>query len=230
MTEQSRLTPEQVKQVRIEGDPEGVVREKIVNGPCETYRNPHPDTIDDSEHTLRKPPVTILDSSVHPQQLSTEQIKRLEAAAPVEHVGEVHWTPTIADLPQEIQDDPYIDHAKLLRPSVFSEPSVAAEADELVAGDDVQNPTGERSRDYGHPLDNFGRIADIGHALLPQEAQEALEAIGYRLDAEFVGRFMIGVKIARDVNKVKRDNYVDACGYAKTLDMIRTERARRSQR
>lgn len=83
--------------------------------------------------------------------------------------------------------------------------SILSEADEI-AGE-------SRSRDYGHPLINHQRIADIwtvqlgailNRPLLPRE----------------VALMMIGLKLAREVNSPKRDNLVDIAGYVKCIDMI----------
>jgi hypothetical protein len=89
--------------------------------------------------------------------------------------------------------------------------SVAQEADRLVSGD--------RGSDYGHPLDDFTKTAKIWSAIL-----------GCDVTPEQVGLCMVGVKISREVNKHKRDNLVDICGYAKTIEMIVDERVRREQR
>jgi hypothetical protein len=71
----------------------------------------------------------------------------------------------------------------------------------------------DRSRDYGHPYENHRRIAEIlsvqlgpilSRPILPRE----------------VALMMIGLKLAREVNSPKRDNLIDACGYAKCVDMI----------
>jgi len=41
---------------------------------------------------------------------------------------------------------------------------------------------------------------------------------------EQVGLCMVAVKISRQVNKAKRDNLVDICGYAETLHLIQEKR------
>lgn len=85
---------------------------------------------------------------------------------------------------------------------------LAAYAAELVAGD--------RNDEYGHPLDDFSRAALIWSAVL-----------GIDVTAEQVALCMIGVKIAREVHRPKRDTVVDGIGYFLTLEMVREERARR---
>lgn len=62
---------------------------------------------------------------------------------------------------------------------------------------------GERNQDYGHPLDDWSRAAAIWSAIL-----------GVQVTPDQVGLCMIGVKLARQVHKPKRDNLVDIAGYA----------------
>lgn len=73
------------------------------------------------------------------------------------------------------------------------------EANELIHGD--------RNAHYGHPTINFDRIAAIWNVLL-----------GPKLNAEITpaetADMMIGVKLARNVEAPKRDNYADIAGYA----------------
>lgn len=83
--------------------------------------------------------------------------------------------------------------------------SILSEADEI-AGE-------SRSRDYGHPLINHQRIADIWTVQLGAILKRPL------LPRE-VALMMIGLKLAREVNSPKRDNLVDIAGYVKCIDMI----------
>lgn len=50
---------------------------------------------------------------------------------------------------------------------------------------------------------------------------------GAVLTPEDVALFMVGLKLAREVNKHKRDSLVDAIGYLKCLDLVIEERERR---
>ena len=71
----------------------------------------------------------------------------------------------------------------------------------------------DRSRDYGHPYENHRRIAEIWSVQLGPILSRPI------LPRE-VALMMIGLKLAREVSTPKRDNLIDACGYAKCVDMI----------
>lgn len=86
--------------------------------------------------------------------------------------------------------------------------SVLTEAEGLVHGD--------RNEDYGHPLDDFKRTAAMWSALLGTEVSSAQ-----------VGLCMIAVKLSRECHRPKRDNLVDAAGYAETVAWCNDEQYRR---
>jgi hypothetical protein len=91
----------------------------------------------------------------------------------------------------------------------MSEPeSIAQEAHRIVLGD--------RGADYGHPIFDMTRTADMLTALLRDKLRP-----GQRLEAEDIATCMVCVKQSRHRNKPKRDNLVDMAGYALTLDMIK---------
>jgi hypothetical protein len=75
---------------------------------------------------------------------------------------------------------------------------------------------GDRGEAYGHPLDDYSRTAEIWSAIL-----------GHTVTAEQAILCMIGVKLSRECHAPKRDNMVDAAGYAECLLRVRSERARR---
>lgn len=86
--------------------------------------------------------------------------------------------------------------------------SVTAEADRLVSGD--------RGADYGRPIDDFSKTAVLWGVIL-----------GVEVTPEQVALCMAMVKVSRQLNKHKRDNLVDLCGYTKCLDMVIEDRAKR---
>ncbi len=93
--------------------------------------------------------------------------------------------------------------------------NILEEANKLTAGD--------RQSDYGHPLDNYQRMADMVTGYL-----------GPRLNGELTAQdaaiIMVICKIAREATKHKRDNIVDGAGYFRLIEMIRDEEARRAER
>lgn len=87
-----------------------------------------------------------------------------------------------------------------------------------IADHAVRLVSGDRQNDYGHPLDDFSRAGKIWEAIL-----------GIPVSAEQVALCMVGVKIAREVNRQKLDNTVDGIGYFLTLSMVQQERAERQR-
>jgi hypothetical protein len=85
--------------------------------------------------------------------------------------------------------------------------TILQEAQRLVHGD--------RGEQYGHPIFDLTRMADIGTALLRHKLRP-----GARLEAEDAARLMVGTKLSREVFRPKRDNRVDAAGYAEVNDLI----------
>lgn len=70
-----------------------------------------------------------------------------------------------------------------------------------------------RQRDYGHPLTNHQRIADIWNVVLGNKLTKPIQPREAAL-------MMICVKISREVNTPKRDNIVDIAGYVNCIDLI----------
>lgn len=77
-------------------------------------------------------------------------------------------------------------------------------ADELTGGD--------RQKDYGHPKDNFRRIAFLWGGYTDNH-----------YTVEEVGMMMLLVKVARNRNEPKTDNLVDIAGYARCIEMLGEE-------
>ncbi len=74
---------------------------------------------------------------------------------------------------------------------------------------------GAREQAYGHPADDFERTGRIWAAILGIE----------QVTAEQVALCMIGLKISRQTNRHGRDNLVDVCGYAATIERIKQREA-----
>ena len=98
--------------------------------------------------------------------------------------------------------------------------SVTEEASKLV--------NGTRQSHYGHPLDDFSASAGIMSALGFMRRESSGRQDSRYVIAEDIPILMQAVKLSREWNTPKRDNRVDGCGYWQTLDMVLTERARRS--
>lgn len=77
---------------------------------------------------------------------------------------------------------------------------------------------GARRSDYGHPLDDFSRTAQIWGAILKCPVSPSQVAL-----------CMIGLKMSRECNGPKRDNIVDIGGYALCHDMVLQEQERRAE-
>lgn len=92
--------------------------------------------------------------------------------------------------------------------------SILAEADNLINGD--------RRREYGHPLENFTRVAEYWSAYLTTRSGPPRP-----LSAEDVAHMMIMLKIARGAQGYNRDTYVDVAGYAGCIEAI--DKARRGE-
>lgn len=88
--------------------------------------------------------------------------------------------------------------------SESSTKTILQEAQDVVYGD--------RQADYGSVTSNFTTIAKLWSAVL-----------GINVSPEQVGLCMIQVKVAREMNKPKRDNLVDICGYAACIEKMEIE-------
>ena len=70
---------------------------------------------------------------------------------------------------------------------------------------------GDRQASYGHPIEDFTRTGRMWGAILGTDD----------VPPEKVALCMIAVKMSRECNKAKRDNWVDMAGYAETGFMVR---------
>ena len=79
--------------------------------------------------------------------------------------------------------------------------TILEEAQEVVYGD--------RQADYGTVTDNFNRIAKLWEPILQCP-----------VTPQMVGLCLVQLKVARQLNKPKRDNLVDGAGYFATLEKL----------
>ena len=82
--------------------------------------------------------------------------------------------------------------------------NILQEADKITSGD--------RQEDYGSPLEDFTRVADLWSVIL-----------GKKVYANQVPLCMIALKMSREIHKHKRDNLVDIAGYSRTLEKLQDE-------
>jgi len=76
--------------------------------------------------------------------------------------------------------------------------------------EDVHKTVEERGKKYGHPLENFTRIAGMWR-----------EVLSVDITPEQVALCMIAVKISRECSNHHPDNMRDVAGYAQTLLMCK---------
>lgn len=71
---------------------------------------------------------------------------------------------------------------------------------------------GDRQADYGSVTENFSNIARLWSVI-----------VGKDITPEQVGLMMVTLKVARQMNKPKRDNLVDGAGYFATIEKMYDE-------
>jgi hypothetical protein len=71
---------------------------------------------------------------------------------------------------------------------------------------------GDRQADYGSVTENFNNVAKLWSVILKTDVSPRQVAL-----------CMVQLKIAREMNKPKRDNLVDICGYAACLEKMENE-------
>lgn len=84
--------------------------------------------------------------------------------------------------------------------------NVLEEANSLVHGD--------RGAAYGHPYIDYQCTADMWRTLIKRRY-----GVDVPLTPDFACLMMIAVKLSREAGKPKRDNLVDAAGYAECAAM-----------
>jgi hypothetical protein len=97
------------------------------------------------------------------------------------------------------KDDTAVESAAGVKTA--SQPNILEEALAVTSGD--------RNDSYGHPLPNHLAIAGFWSLIL-----------GITVTPRQVALCMIGLKLARETHKAKRDNLVDIAGYARALELI----------
>lgn len=83
---------------------------------------------------------------------------------------------------------------------------------------------GARRSTYGHPLDDYSRVAGAATAYFGHMLKD-----GYKFEPEHMALIAVLMKASREINCPKRGNRVDGAGYWGVIDMIHEERARRSK-
>ena len=106
--------------------------------------------------------------------------------------------------------------AQWLGKKVYLYPSMVEYGKESILDTAKRLTSSYRQKDYGHPKDNFRRIADLWNMYLLNRQNPETE-----ISIEDVAWMMVLLKIGRDLNKPTVDNLVDSIGYIRTLAMIR---------
>lgn len=106
--------------------------------------------------------------------------------------------------------------AQWLGKPIYLYPSMVEYGKESILDEAKRLTSRDRQGNYGHPKDNFRRIADLWNAYLINRKQPQDP-----ISTEDVAWMMVLLKIGRDLNKPTRDNLVDTLGYTRTLAMIR---------
>ena len=106
--------------------------------------------------------------------------------------------------------------AQWLGKPVYLFPSMAELGKESILDEAKRLTSNDRQKNYGHPKENFKRIADLWNSYMVNRFNPESP-----ISVEDVAWMMVLLKIARDLNKPTKDNLVDSIGYVRTLAMIR---------
>jgi NTP pyrophosphatase (non-canonical NTP hydrolase) len=134
---------------------------------------------------------------------------RREPKAAVKHCPEVDGSTTY-EFQQSVTPPPAVE-----APAKPPKENVLEEAARLVGG--------ERRGQYGHPLDAQTRIGEFMTVILKDKLKD-----GAKVDWKDVNLSMIGLKMARAMNSLKRDTIVDIAGYARVMELCEDEENRRA--
>jgi hypothetical protein len=121
-------------------------------------------------------------------------------------------TTNLNDVPAFLRADPDIDPYVVQQQQHALPETILQEAQRLTHG--------PRQADYSHPLDDYTRTAALVNAALRHKLR-------CNLEPEDLTIIMLLVKVSRQMHKPKRDNMVDAAGYAWCTHEIGEERDRR---
>lgn len=106
--------------------------------------------------------------------------------------------------------------SQILRSKEDMAESILQEAERLI--------TGDRRGSYGHPADEYDKLARTINAVLGHKFREPITA-------EETMLIMVLMKINRYVNNPgHRDSLVDAAGYLGCIELAQDERAKRTDR
>lgn len=120
-----------------------------------------------------------------------------------------------------------LTHGDIIAPLIPGQGVIAPDSDinERPHEEAARIVLGPRGAFYDTPLRNFDRTGLIWSGILSDKLVP-----GTILTAEDVALCMVGVKIAREAFRHKRDNIVDAHGYLLTLEMVREDREESAKR
>lgn len=106
--------------------------------------------------------------------------------------------------------------ARWLNKKIYLYPAMVEHGKESILDEAKRITSGDRQKDYGHPSENFKKIADLWNTyLLNRKYPDST------ISTEDIAWMMVLLKIARDQNRPTKDNLLDAIGYTRTLAMIR---------